>query len=149
MGFPRPLSLPSSDKASEKAMLMPAPTATANPTRKVVWLFLVAKAVAKSGAREETEPSIKPSKPGWITCKINSRRSSFGVVSMIEISEKDRIFRRLFLSRRFQCRIYDPQLVQVSFVLGRVVVERSHLLPVFIHGRLVQKGRWRIFFGNK
>ena len=34
-GDPRPVSDPSSDKASAKPMLMPAPIEAANPTRKV------------------------------------------------------------------------------------------------------------------
>jgi len=48
---------------------MPAPVAEAMPTRKAVNGLRVAKAVAKIGARVETEPSIKPESPGWTTCK--------------------------------------------------------------------------------
>src|SRR5579885_3384551 len=55
-GDPRPVSEPSSDKASAKPIEMPAPTEAARPTRKASQLLCVAKAAAKSGARVETEP---------------------------------------------------------------------------------------------
>src|SRR5207247_4949124 len=63
-GLPRPVRLPSSDSASAKPMLMPAPTLAARPTRNVSQLLCVAKAAANSGARVETEPSINPASPG-------------------------------------------------------------------------------------
>src|SRR6267154_902403 len=63
-GLPRPVSSPSSESPSEKAMEMPAPTADAAPIRKTVRELCVAKAVAKIGARVETEPSIRPARPG-------------------------------------------------------------------------------------
>ena len=63
-GEPRPESCPSSDAASVKPIEMPAPTLAARPTRKVVWVSCVAKAVAKIGAKVETEPSISPASPG-------------------------------------------------------------------------------------
>src|ERR1700722_17284556 len=63
-GLPRPVSSPSSESPSEKAMEMPAPTAEAAPMRKRVRELCVAKAVAKMGARGETEPSIRPARPG-------------------------------------------------------------------------------------
>src|SRR6478609_2530778 len=50
-GAPRPVSEPSSDRASAKAMEMPAPIAAASPTRNVDHVLCVAKAAAKSGAR--------------------------------------------------------------------------------------------------
>jgi hypothetical protein len=37
----------------------------------------VDNAAAKSGASEETDPSINPARPGWITCSINARFCSF------------------------------------------------------------------------
>jgi hypothetical protein len=48
-------------------MLMPAPSAAARPTTSVVCGLWVAKAVAKSGASVETEPSISPANAGWTT----------------------------------------------------------------------------------
>ena len=36
----------------------------------------VAKAAANSGASVETEPSIRPARPGCTTCKTNSRRTA-------------------------------------------------------------------------
>src|SRR5262249_46496440 len=72
-GRRRPVRLPSSDRASAKPMLMPAPTAAATPTRKVFHGSLVAKAAAKSGASVETEPSISPASPGCTTWSTNSR----------------------------------------------------------------------------
>src|SRR5215213_2445801 len=66
-GLPRPVSEPSSESPSEKPMLIPAPTAAARPTRNVILGSLVAKAVAKSGASVETDPSIKPTRLGCTT----------------------------------------------------------------------------------
>src|SRR5215469_12734145 len=70
-GRPRPVSEPSSESASAKAIEMPAPTEAARPTRKASQLFLVAKAAAKTGARMETEPSMRPASPGWTICNTN------------------------------------------------------------------------------
>src|SRR5712692_6005648 len=49
-GCPRPVRLPSSDNASAKPMLMPAPSDAAIPTRNASQLFLVAKAAANTGS---------------------------------------------------------------------------------------------------
>src|SRR5215472_6664782 len=57
-GWPRPVKLPSSDKASANPMLMPAPAEAAIPTRNASQLFCVAKAAANTGAKVETDPSI-------------------------------------------------------------------------------------------
>src|SRR5262245_16657525 len=73
-GRPRPVRLPSSESASANPMLMPAPTVAASPTRNVSQLLAVAKAAANSGASVETEPSISPASPGWMTCRTNSLR---------------------------------------------------------------------------
>ena len=62
-GEPRPVSEPSSDSASAKPMLMPAPIEAARPTRKVCQLLCVAKAAANSGASVDTEPSMSPARP--------------------------------------------------------------------------------------
>ncbi len=72
-GLPRPLILPSSESASANAMLIPAPTDVAIPTRKAVCVERVANAAAKIGAREGTEPSIKPARPGWTICSTTVR----------------------------------------------------------------------------
>jgi hypothetical protein len=58
-GAPRPVSEPSSDRASAKAMEMPAPTEAASPTRKVAQVSWVANAAANSGASVDTEPYIQ------------------------------------------------------------------------------------------
>ena len=71
IGWPRPLIAPSSESASAKPMLIPAPTEEARPTRKASLLLCVAKAAAKSGASVDTEPSIRPARPGWTTCSTN------------------------------------------------------------------------------
>src|ERR1700686_430044 len=63
IGRPRPVSDPSSDSASAKAIEMPAPTDAARPTRNAVQLLLVANAAANTGARVETDPSIRPDHP--------------------------------------------------------------------------------------
>src|SRR5437762_13485778 len=67
IGLPRPVRDPSSERASAKAIDMPAPTAAARPTRNVVCASRVANAVANSGASVETEPSIIPARAGWTT----------------------------------------------------------------------------------
>ena len=72
-GAPRPVSEPSSDSASAKAIEMPAPIAAASPTRKVDQVLCVAKAAANSGASVETEPSIRPASPGCTYCSMNMR----------------------------------------------------------------------------
>ena len=64
---------PSSESASEKAILMPAPIAEAMPTRNVVNGTCVTNAVAKMGASVETEPSINPARPGCTTRSRNER----------------------------------------------------------------------------
>lgn len=63
-GLPRPINSPVSESPSEKAMLIPAPTAAANPTKNAMRGSPVAKAVAKRGAKVETEPSMRPTKLG-------------------------------------------------------------------------------------
>ena len=73
-GEPRPVSEPSSDNASAKPMLMPAPIEAARPTRNVCQFWWVAKAAANNGASVETEPSINPARPGWTYCSTNMRR---------------------------------------------------------------------------
>src|SRR5277367_6099261 len=70
-GEPRPVSEPSSDKASAKPMLMPAPIEAASPTRKVCQLWWVANAAANKGASDDTEPSINPASPGCTYCSTN------------------------------------------------------------------------------
>ena len=72
-GEPRPVSEPSSDSASAKAIEMPAPTEAAMPTRKVAQVLWVAKAAANSGASVDTEPSISPARPGCTYCSMNMR----------------------------------------------------------------------------
>ncbi len=59
-GMARPVSLPSSESASEKAMLMPAPVAEAIPTKKAVKGWWVAKAVAKMDAPPSPAPPTAP-----------------------------------------------------------------------------------------
>ena len=73
-GRPRPVRLPSSDNASAKPMLMPAPSDAARPTAKASQVFFVAKAAANTGASVETEPSMSPASPGCTICKTKSRR---------------------------------------------------------------------------
>ena len=75
-GLPRPVISPLSESPSENAMLMPAPVAEAMPTKNVVIVLCVAKAVAKMGARVETDPSIRPARPGCTTRKRKSRDES-------------------------------------------------------------------------
>ena len=53
-------------------MLMPAPTLAARPTRNVAQLLCVANAAQNNGASVETEPSIKPARPGCTTCNRNN-----------------------------------------------------------------------------
>ena len=53
-------------------MLIAAPTAAARPTRKVTRTSPVANAVAKSGARVETDPSINATRLGCTTFNTKS-----------------------------------------------------------------------------
>ena len=43
--------------------------------RKAFHELWVAKAAANTGASVETEPSIRPTRPGWMICRMNRRRS--------------------------------------------------------------------------
>src|SRR5439155_12085994 len=63
-GDPRPVSDPSSESPSEKAIEIPAPIEAASPTKNASQLLCDAKAAANSGASVDTEPSIKPASPG-------------------------------------------------------------------------------------
>ena len=74
-GRPRPLNTPSSESASAKPMLTPAPIDAASPTMKASQLLAVAKAAAKTGARVEIEPSMSPTSPGCTICRTNRRFS--------------------------------------------------------------------------
>ena len=71
IGEPRPEMTPSSLAASVKPIEIPAPTEAASPTRNVVHVSWVAKAVAKIGARVETDPSISPANPGCTQVRMN------------------------------------------------------------------------------
>jgi len=73
-GWPRPVSWPSSDKASANPIETPAPTEAAMPTRNVSQVLCVAKAAANSGASVDTEPSMRPARPGCTICSTNMRR---------------------------------------------------------------------------
>src|ERR1700722_15934463 len=68
-GWPLPLRTPSSERASANPILIPAPSEAAIPTRKAVRELWVANAAAKTGAKVDTEPSIKPARPGWTICR--------------------------------------------------------------------------------
>src|SRR6202162_6401945 len=81
-GWPRPVRLPSSDSASAKPMLIPAPSDTANPTRNASHEFRVARAAANTGASVDTEPSISPARPGCTICKTKSRRRALSSSSL-------------------------------------------------------------------
>ena len=71
IGAPRPVRLPLSDSASANAIEMPAPSDAAIPTRNAFHDWPVAKAAANTGASVDTEPSISPARPGWITRSTN------------------------------------------------------------------------------
>ena len=74
-GAPRPESLPSSASASAKPIEMPAPIEAASPTTNAFHELWVANAAANTGASVDTDPSIRPTKPGWMTWRMNRRRS--------------------------------------------------------------------------
>ena len=52
-----------------------APIEAARPTMKAYRLLSVANAAANTGASVETEPSIKPARPGCTICRTKRRRS--------------------------------------------------------------------------
>src|ERR1700733_9344515 len=74
-GAPRPVRLPLSDSASAKPIEMPAPTDAAIPTKNACHVLPEANAAANTGARVDTEPSINPANPGWITRNTNDCRA--------------------------------------------------------------------------
>jgi len=63
MDVPLPVTVPSSESASERPMLIPAPSAAASPTNNAA-CEPARNAVAKIGARVETVPSIRPIQGG-------------------------------------------------------------------------------------
>ena len=71
-GFPRPVSSPVSERPSEKAMLIPAPIAVAMPAMKASNGLCVCSAMAKIGARVESDPSISPVIAGWTRWRRNA-----------------------------------------------------------------------------
>src|SRR5580704_2286821 len=81
-GWPRPVRVPSSDSASAKPMLIPAPSDAANPTRNASQEFRVARAAANTGASVDTEPSMSPARPGCTICKTKSRRRALSSSSL-------------------------------------------------------------------
>jgi hypothetical protein len=81
-GWPLPVRLPSSDSASAKPMLIPAPSDAANPTRNASQEFRVARAAANTGASVDTEPSMSPARPGCTICKTKSRRRALSSSSL-------------------------------------------------------------------
>src|ERR1700728_2685952 len=83
-GRPLPLRTPSSERASAKPILIPAPSEAAIPTRKAVRELWVANAAAKTGAKVETDPSIKPARPGWTIWRTKILR--FNSMSILDVS---------------------------------------------------------------
>jgi hypothetical protein len=61
---PRPVCPPSSDSASDRPMLIPAPSAVASPTSSAA-CEVDSSATAKIGASVDSVPSISPTRPGW------------------------------------------------------------------------------------
>jgi hypothetical protein len=55
-------------------MLMAAPSDAASPTKKALRGLPVRAAAAKIGANVETEPSINPRRPGWISWSTKALR---------------------------------------------------------------------------
>ena len=72
-GLPRPVSVPVSERPSENAIEMPAPIAVAMPAMNASNGLCVWSAIAKIGARVESEPSISPAIAGWARWSRNSR----------------------------------------------------------------------------
>jgi hypothetical protein len=86
-GRPRPLSTPSSDIASAKPMLMPAPTEAAMPTRKASLLVCVAKAAAKTGASVETGAVHQSREAGSIVVCFFEKWFRFGDSGFVPIRD--------------------------------------------------------------
>jgi hypothetical protein len=75
-GAPRPVNEPSSDKASAKAMLMPAPTDAARPTRKVSQLCgLRTPPRTTAPASRRTRPSGRRIQAAHIAARTSAGRS--------------------------------------------------------------------------
>src|SRR5438445_12116004 len=115
-------------------MLIPAPNDAANPTRNAAWVLRVANAAANTGARVETDPSIRPARPGCTIWSTNSRRLARSSSSLTW----DAVCPR---------SIPGPGLHAFAlFELGRrAVVERRHprLAPPRVHESGVSPLRWR------
>ena len=72
IGLPRPVSSPVSDSASEKPMLIAAPSDVARPAMKAYRVSCEASATAKIGASVDSDPSISPTIAGWTRCSRNA-----------------------------------------------------------------------------
>ena len=105
-GRPRPVRLPSSDRASAKPMLMPAPRLAARPTRKVSQLFL------RGERRGEQRRQRR-----------NRAVHQAGQARLHDLQhEQSRLRRRLFLvrrRRRGRFQFLGDALV-LAFLLGQV-----------------------------
>src|ERR1700719_1354245 len=80
-GRPRPLRTPSSDIASAKPMLIPAPTEAAMPTRKASLLVCVAKAAAKDG-RERRDGAVHQSSEAGLD-NLEHEAATLGLVFLV------------------------------------------------------------------
>ena len=138
-GEPRPEILPSSCAASVKPIEMPAPTEAERPTRKVVHGFCVAKAVAKIGARVETEPSISPARPGWTQVSRNWRCAA---ASSAEVAV---VF--LGLPSVAESEGYDRQNIDLPAnqvaLLAAVAQANPNVVVVLSNGSAVRVSNWQ------
>ena len=73
IGLPRPVSSPVSESPSENAIEMPAPIAVATPAMKASNGLCVWSAIAKIGARVDSEPSMRPLSAGWTRWRRKAR----------------------------------------------------------------------------
>ena len=69
---PRPVRVPSSESASERPMLIAAPTAAASPISSAAWRAADVGG-GEVGARVEIVPSIRPISAGWTYWSARSR----------------------------------------------------------------------------
>src|SRR6185503_17970763 len=88
-GWPRPVIEPSSDSASARPMLMPAPSEAASPTKNALDGLPLSPAAANKGASVDTAPSISPSSAGCTFCS-TKLFCAFAIVANPEVRRASR-----------------------------------------------------------
>ena len=101
-------------------MEMPAPSDAASPTKKALAGRPVSVAAAKMGARVETEPSIRPSRPGWMTWRTSLfSSSSIGSSHAGQGTETAQLARLTLDNESCRCNRFHPCPLQSVMLPAR------------------------------